>query len=152
MIHSLNNKSVSVAEKLFSIWQESYIIEAKLLKVNGFPPLNRTMQDFLNSSTHFYGFVKNDVYNAVIEIRDKDGVLHIQSLVVQPSQFRKGLASKMIAFVLSENMECKFTVETGCDNLPAINLYLKFGFVETKQYETDHGIRKICLLLNRNGN
>ena len=58
----------------------------------------------------------------------------------------------MIAFVLSENMSRNFTVETGCDILPWINLFLKFGFVETKQYETDHGIRKICLLLNRNGN
>ena len=152
MIHGLNNKSVSVAEKLFSIWQESYIIEAKLLKVNDFPPLNRTVQDFLDSSTDFYGFVKNDVYNAVTELRDNDGTLHIQSLVVQPSQFRKGLASKMIAFVLSENMSLNFTVETGCDNLPAINLYLKFGFVETEQYETDHGVRKTCFLLNRNGN
>ena len=152
MIHSLNNKSVAVAEKLFSIWQESYNIEAKLLKVKDFPPLNRTVQDFVDTSTRFYGFVKDDVYNAVIELRDNDGVLHIQSLVVQPSQFRKGLASKMIAFVLSKNMECNFTVETGCDNLPAINLYLKFGFVETEKYETDHGIRKICLFLNRNGN
>ena len=152
MIHSLDNKSVPVAEKLFSIWQESYIIEAKLLKVDDFPPLNRTVEDFVDTSTRFYGFVKDDVYNAVIELRDNDGVLHIQSLVVQPSQFRKGLASKMIAFVLSKNMECNFTVETGCDNLPAINLYLKFGFIETEKYETDHGIRKICLLLNRNGN
>ena len=152
MIFYLNNKDIPVAEKLFSIWQESYIIEAKFLKVNDFPPLNRKIQDFLDSSTCFYGFVKDDVYNAVIEIWDNDGILHIQSLVVKPSQFRKGLASEMIAFVLSENMECNFTVETGCDNLPAINLYLKFGFVETKQYETDHGIRKICLLLKRNGN
>ena len=152
MIHSLNNKSVSVAEKLFSIWQESYSIEAKLLEVKDFPPLSRTVQDFVDSSTHFYGFVKNDVYNAVTELRDNDGTLHIQSLVVQPSQFRKGLASKMIAFVLSENMNRNFTVETGCDNLPAINLYLKFGFVETKQYETDYGVRKICLFLDRKGN
>ena len=152
MIETLNNKSALIAKKLFTIWQESYRVEAKLLQVLDFPPLNRTVPDFINSSTRFYGFVKDDNYNAVMELRDNDDVLHIQSLVVQPSQFRKGLASKMIAFVLSENMEYNFTVETGCDNLPAINLYLKFGFVETKQYETDHGIRKICLLLNRNGN
>ena len=152
MIVNLNNKSVAVAKKLFSIWQESYSIEAEILKVNNFPPLNRTVEDFVDSFTRFYGYVKDDVYNAVVEIRDNDGTFHIQSLVVQPSQFRKGLASKMIAFVLSENMNSNFTVETGCDNLPAINLYLKFGFVETEQYETGHGIRKICLLLNRNGN
>ncbi len=152
MIETLNNKSALVAKKLFTIWQESYRVEAKLLQVLDFPPLNRTVADFINSSTRFYGFVKDDNYNAVMELRDNDDILHIQSLVVQPSQFRKGLASKMIAFVLSENMEYNFTVETGCDNVPAINLYLKFGFVETKHYETDHGIRKICLLLNRNEN
>ena len=152
MIFNLDNKSVPVAGKLFSIWQESYSIEAELLKVNNFPPLSRTVQDFLDSSTRFYAYEKEAVFNAVIEIRDNDGSLHIQSLVVQPGQFRKGLASKMIAFVLRENMECNFTVETGSDNLPAINLYLKFGFVETEQYETDHGVRKTCLLLKRNGN
>jgi hypothetical protein len=58
----------------------------------------------------------------------------------------------MIAFVLSENMSRNFTVETGCDILPTINLFLKFGFVETEKYETDYGIRNICLLLNRNEN
>ena len=152
MIYNLNNKSLAVAEKLFSIWQESYSIEAKLLKADEFPPLNRTVQDFIDSSNCFYGFVEDDVYNAVTELRDNYGVLHIQSLVVKPSQFRKGLASKMIAFILNENMECNLTVETGCDNLPAINLYLKFGFVETKQYETEHGVRKTCFLLNRREN
>lgn len=152
MIFYLNNNDIPVAKKLFSIWQESYIIEAKLLKVKDFPPLNRTVENFVDSFTRFYGYVKDDVYNAVIELRDNDETFHIQSLVVQPSQFRKGLASKMIAFVLKENMERNFTVETGCANLPAINLYLKFGFVETGQYETNHGVRKICLLLDRNGN
>ena len=62
------------------------------------------------------------------------------------------LTSKMIAFVLKENMERNFTVEAGYDNLPAITLYLKFGFVEKEQYEPDNGVRKICLLLNRNEN
>ena len=82
MIQRLNNKSVSVAEKLFTIWQESYSIEAKLLKASFFPPLNRTVQDFLNVSTEFYGYVIGGVYNAVIELRENDGVLHIQSLIV----------------------------------------------------------------------
>ena len=36
-----------------------------------------------------------------------------------------------------------FTVETGLVNQPAIKLYKGFGFQETKQWETDHGVRKI---------
>jgi ribosomal protein S18 acetylase RimI-like enzyme len=37
----------------------------------------------------------------------------------------------------------RMTVETGLDNKPAIALYESFGFKEVKQYDTDHGIRKI---------
>ena len=36
-----------------------------------------------------------------------------------------------------------FSVETGVLNLPAIGLYQGFGFAETKQWDTDHGVRKV---------
>ncbi len=36
-----------------------------------------------------------------------------------------------------------FTVETGVDNLPACKLYKTLGFNETKQWDTDFGIKKI---------
>ena len=108
--------------------------------------------DKYESGCGWPSFTKPIETTNVIEIKDNGQILHIQSLVVKPSQFRKGMASAMIAFVLNENMECNFTVETGCDNLPAINLYLKFGFVEKEKYETDHGVHKICLFLDRSGN
>ena len=41
-------------------------------------------------------------------------------------------------------------VETGVENEPAILLYKKFGFKEVKQWDTDHGIRKIRLERNIN--
>jgi len=36
-----------------------------------------------------------------------------------------------------------FVVETGLDNGPATKLYKTFGFYEVKQWDTEHGIRKI---------
>jgi hypothetical protein len=36
-----------------------------------------------------------------------------------------------------------FVVETGVENVPASKLYIKFGFIEVNQWNTDHGIRKI---------
>jgi len=36
-----------------------------------------------------------------------------------------------------------FTVETGLENIPASKLYTSFHFKEVKQWDTDHGVRKI---------
>ena len=38
-----------------------------------------------------------------------------------------------------------FTVETGLENKPAIKLYTSFDFKESKQFYTNHGIRKVRL-------
>ena len=49
-----------------------------------------------------------------------------------------------------ENFNSKIiTVETGFKNIPAINLYKQFKFIETKKWDTSHGIRKVELKLNR---
>ena len=50
---------------------------------------------------------------------------------------------KLVEFVLNSNDSKLFTVETGLDNEPATTLYKKFNFKEVKQWDTDHGIRKI---------
>ena len=42
------------------------------------------------------------------------------------------------------NFEAKlFVVETGLKNEPATTLYKRFGFKEVKQWDTNHGIRKV---------
>ena len=50
------------------------------------------------------------------------------SLVVDPNYFRRGIASKLIDFVLNHYEVNMFTVETGKDNGPARKLYEGFGF------------------------
>jgi ribosomal protein S18 acetylase RimI-like enzyme len=56
----------------------------------------------------------------------------------------------LIAFVFNEFDSNLFVVETGLENEPAIELYKKFGFEEVKQWDTDHGIRKIRFELRMN--
>ncbi|WP_306424023.1 GNAT family N-acetyltransferase [Patiriisocius marinus] len=68
---------------------------------------------------------------------------HINSLVVDPRFFRQGIAKKMMEFVFETFDSKLFIVETGLENGPATQLYKKFGFKEVKQWDTDHGIRKI---------
>ena len=78
-----------------------------------------------------------------IEIKNNIEAIHIQSLVVDPYFFRQGIAQKLMKYVLEKYQTSLFTVETGVLNLPAIQLYTKLGFVETQQWDTDHGVRKV---------
>jgi len=143
MIERLDNKNTTITEKIRSVFQVSYEIEAKLLKAIDFPPLKRSLNDFFSSETEFYGLWKDKEIAAIIETKSDDYSTHIQSLVVNPRFFRQGLARKLITFVFDSFDSKIFTVETGVDNKPAIELYGKFEFKEVKQWDTDHGIRKI---------
>ena len=143
MIIKINNKETKTAEEIRSIFQVSYAVEAKILKAVDFPPLKRTVSQFVNSNSEFYAFcIINDIAG-IIEIDSHDHLTHIQSLVVDPKYFRKGIGRKLVQFTLDTCRSKLFTVETGIDNNPAIKLYKSFGFQEQEQWDTNHGIRKI---------
>ncbi|TMP76680.1 GNAT family N-acetyltransferase, partial [Pseudoalteromonas phenolica] len=60
--------------------------------------------------------------------------LEIDSLTVDPSYFRKGIAGELLSFAMSEFDVKKVIVETATANAPAIKLYNKHGFVEYKRW------------------
>ena len=135
------------ANQIWSIFQASYAIESKMLKAIYFPPLNRTVSQFLISKTKFYAFYQNKSICGIIEIDHTNIVTHIQSLVVYPRYFRRGISKKLVSFILSTYNSKKFTVETGLDNIPAISLYKSLSFQENNQWDTNHGVRKISFEL-----
>jgi ribosomal protein S18 acetylase RimI-like enzyme len=143
MIEKLKNKEPRISEKIREIFQQSYKIEAEILKATDFPPLKRTLENFINSDTDFYAYIINNQFAGVIEIDKKPNHIHIQSLVVNPLNFRQGVASKLMNFILTNFETNLFVVETGLKNEPATILYKKFGFKEVKQWDTNHGIRKV---------
>lgn len=143
MIKKLQNNELEIATKIRSVFQVSYAVEAKLLNAIDFPPLKRPLEDFLNSSTSFFGYWEQEELAAVIEINNTKNYTHINSLVVAPKFFRQGIAQKLMRFVFETYNSNLFTVETGLQNGPATTLYKKCNFKEVKQYNTDHGIRKI---------
>lgn len=145
MIRKLNHTNPAVARNIRDVFQVSYAVEAKLLNAIDFPPLKRTLQEYLNTETQFYGFWKDDALAAVVEIRAYKNATHIQSLVVDPAYFRQGIGKQLVQFTFDTFDTKLFHVETGAANGPAIQLYEKLGFNIIKEYLTDHGITKVRL-------
>jgi len=143
MIEKLLNSELVIAKKIYSIFQSSYKIEAKLLNSTDFPPLKRPLEDYLKSGNKFFGFSKNNVLAGVIEVIHHTSYTHIRSLVVDPLFFRQGIARKLMEYTLNAYDSNLFVVETGLENEPASKLYKQFGFIEVNQWDTDHGVRKI---------
>lgn len=150
MITKLKHADRQVAEQIYSVFQRSYEIEAKLIGTKDFPPLKRSAETIAGSKTEFYGYLEDAILAAVIEIEVGDGQLEIHSLTVDPAFFRKGLAGKMISNMLTVHDFNIAKVETALVNQPAINLYKKYGFVVYKSFTPSHGIRKVAMM--RKGN
>jgi N-acetylglutamate synthase-like GNAT family acetyltransferase len=143
MIEKLQNSKLEIAEKIRAIFQVSYKVEAKLLAAVNFPPLQRPLEKYRESSTEFYGYSKDGELAGVVEIDANNNYILIRSLVIHPIFFRQGIAGKLIEFVFNTFDSNLFVVETGLANGPATALYKKFGFIEVHQWDTDHGIRKV---------
>ena len=143
MIERLQNKDKQTSNRIRSVFQRSYAVEAKLLNATDFPPLKRSLESYLASGNDFYGYVENENLAGVIEIKHNERFTHIQSLVVDPDFFRQGIARKLMEFVLHSYDSNLFIVETGAENEPANALYRKLDFIEVNQWDTNHGIRKV---------
>ena len=145
MIQELNNQDLEIAKKIRAVFQVSYAVEAQLLNATDFPPLKRTLEEYQDTETQFYGFWKDEALAAVVEILGDENSTHIQSLVVDPAFFRQGIGKQLVQFTFDTFETELFHVETGAANGPAILLYEKMGFNIIKEYLTDHGITKVRL-------
>ena len=143
MIEKLDNKNIEISKKIYSVFQVSYATEAKLLNAIDFPPLKRTVKDFLGSDTEFFGIRKGKEIIAVIEIESYNNSTHINSLAIDPRYFRQGIACGLLTFIFESNNSELITVDTAVDNIPARTLYKKFEFKELKRWVSDDGIRLV---------
>ena len=143
MIFKLDHTKNKNAHIIKDLFYASYTVEAKILGVTYFPPLSRTISQFISSNSFFYAYCVNNNIVGLIEVNSKHDVVHIQSLVVDPEYFRQGIARKLIHFIFNMYKFSSFTVDTGVKNYPAVSLYLNLGFEESERWDTDHGVRKV---------
>ena len=142
-IQKLDNSNPKIAEQIRDIWQVSYPVEAKMLGAKVFPPLERSLEDFISCENTFWGYFNKEELAAVTEIIYNSNYTHIRSLVVDPRFFRQGIASELVQFTLSHYNSALFIVETGEANGPACALYKKFDFELMEACDTPFGIRKV---------
>jgi len=143
VIIKINNKNKEITNKIRDVFQASYAVEAKLLNTIDFPPLSRKVSQFINSNSEFYAYYQSNDIIGIVEVKNQQELTHIQSLVVDPKHFRKGIGRKLIQFTLEKDITKVFNVETGLKNTPALKLYESFNFKEEKQWNTNHGVRKV---------
>lgn len=146
MIKKLDHANQDIANQIFTVFQRAYKVEAQRIGVLDFPPLSRSSEAIKNAPTRFYGFSYNDCLAAVIEIEVEGKRLDIHSLTVDPNHFKKGIADKLMCYVLDNIEFTDAIVETATANIPAINLYKKHGFVESKRWTPSHGIQKLAMV------
>ena len=143
MIKKLDHTNLAIATKMRVVFQESYAVEAALLNATNFPPLQRPLESYIKSTTMFFGYHIKDEIVGIVEVSPKEKTTHINSLVVSPHFFRQGIGRDLMDYILQNFSSKVFTVETGLENIPASKLYTSFHFKEVKQWDTDHGVRKI---------
>ncbi|WP_404451001.1 GNAT family N-acetyltransferase [Virgibacillus necropolis] len=141
MIVKLNNRDKSEVQNILNVQLLAYQVEANLIEFDGIPQLNDTVDSIMGSNETFIGYKYERELAGFISYEALEDELDICRLVVHPNYFRKGIASKLLNYVMSENSEVnRFTVSTGSKNIPAISLYERFGFTPYQKVEVATGI------------
>jgi len=136
--------------QIYEIMQEAYTVEAQLLGVNDFFPLKRTTQNIANSANQFFGCFKDNALLGVCELEHltNDAVL-IASMVVRSRWFRQGIVSSLVNYVLGHCTVSSIFVSTAENNLPAIKLYQKHGFILHDKEMLNDGMYLVKLCFTR---
>jgi GNAT superfamily N-acetyltransferase len=144
-IELLDHRVRDVASRIHALFQRAYAVEARLVGAAVFPPLQRKASAIQTTRGHFLGsWIGSDLVS-VLEYTDSGRHVSIDSLVVDPHYFRRGLAGNILQFLFDESAWLSADVETAAANRPAIALYEKFGFVTSKQWTTAEGIAIVRL-------
>lgn len=145
-IRRLDHADPGISRDIWALLRRAYRIEAEILGAGRFPPLGRTVEEIRTANSEFTGLFVDDGLAAVAETRMDGGCLSIDSFVVEPKYFRRGLGSELLGYVLGAT-RCNATrVETGSANESAIRFYESFGFSETDRWETGSGMTLVRLV------
>ncbi len=129
MIKLLNHQEPHIAEEILAVSLASYQVEAKVIGASRFPPLDETVDDIMESDNLFYAYMDDERIAGVMEMEREDSGWTMARIVVLPAFFRRGIGSSLVAYGAENYQPCR--VSTAVNNLPAIALYEKHGFIKS---------------------
>ncbi len=149
-ISRLNSTTHDQAQHILDVQLLAYQVEADLLQIRDFFPLQRTVLEIQTADAEFFGVRSDGKLAAVIEVElvSKHEV-NVASLVVLPTMFRRGYGSALLRHVLETYPEQSVTVSTAKGNIPAIALYKKHGFEIAQAWQTPDHIAMVTLRVQR---
>jgi len=132
----LDHRDRAVSARIHALQIVAYSQEARLLGVTLFPPLRRTIEDVQRASGRFWGASRASNLVGVVSVCSDNSptTQRISSLVVHPDFQRCGIGRRLVSTIIAAFEGQALVVSTGALNLPALNLYRKFGFEEKRAY------------------
>jgi ribosomal protein S18 acetylase RimI-like enzyme len=88
-------------------------------------------KEFIAESTVFF-LMSGEKPIGIVSYKTEGDVTHINGLIVLPEYRRQGVAKSAMEKVLSGSGNRKFSLTVHPDNIPALMLYLRLGFVITR--------------------
>ena len=141
-IDIINIKDPAIAGQIFSLQQEAYQVEAKLIGTRNIPPLMETIEQLMDCGETFLGYFEQKELKGALSYKRKDREIVIYRMMVAPNHFRKGIAKSLLYHLEQGNSDAKeIFVSTGSQNLPAIRLYARLGFSLVGETVIDEGLR-----------
>jgi ribosomal protein S18 acetylase RimI-like enzyme len=132
----------ATAEALLALQRRAYAVEAELIGSDAIPPLHETLAELQSCGETFLGALVGGELAGAISWRFQDGTLDIHRLVVDPLRSRRGLGSALVRTALAAEPEAvRAIVQTGAENAPARELYVREGFQHVDDVEVAGGLR-----------
>ena len=99
------------------------------------------LSNLLNSKYDYvYGYYDDNRLIAFIHINKLYEVIDIINIVVSRNYRRKNIATKLINYIIKEFPDLnKIMLEVNENNIPAINLYIKNGFIKIHERAKYYG-------------
>lgn len=153
MILPLPHRTPEMAARIHALQIAAYRVEARLLEVDHFPPLERTATDVERSPDIYLGALRGEELLGVTSLeRTGPEKLLIASLTVGPDHHRQGIGRALVNAILQRDDWQILSVSTGAKNHPALALYQQLGFSERRRHRVGpEEIEVVELAVDRHG-
>jgi GNAT superfamily N-acetyltransferase len=124
----------ALAAELVAVARAAYAVEARLIGHD--VPVADARADGLA----WWGCRDTDGLLGAVGVRATAELVDVESLVVAPRAFRRGVGSTLVAHVVAQAAGRRVVVATGRDNAPARTLYERAGFTVAGHAEVEPGL------------